>query len=91
MHEGGTVLHITPDERHVLRLLAAKQPRARLAAHLGITGFELEVQLRTLFARMGAASAADAVTIAARRGLLSLAGDAESEIRQRHEAPAFQT
>ena len=71
------MLHITPDERHVLRLLAAGQPRARIAARLGITGFELEIQLRTLFARMGAASAADAVKIAARRGLLSPAAIGE--------------
>jgi DNA-binding CsgD family transcriptional regulator len=79
MHQGGTVLHITPDERQVLRLLAARQPRTRIAAHFGITGFELELQLRTLFARMGAASAADAVTIAARRGLLSPGADGDPD------------
>ena len=68
------MLHITPDEQQVLRLLAAGQPPDTMAARLGITGFELERQLRTLFARMGAASATDAVNIADRRGLLSPAG-----------------
>ena len=69
------MLHITPDERYALGLLAAGQPQARIAARLGITGFELELQLRTLFARMGAASATDAVNIAIRRGLLYPAAD----------------
>ena len=69
------MLHITPDERQALRLLAAGQARARIAARLGITTFELELQLRTLFARMGAASPTDAVNIAIRRGLVYPAGD----------------
>ena len=68
------MLHITPDERQALRLIAAGQPPGTIAAQLGITGFELEVQLRTLFARMGAASATHAVSIAIRRGLLSPTG-----------------
>ena len=65
------MLHITPDERQILRLLGAGQPLPTIAARLGIAGFDLELQVRTLFARMGAASAPDAVRIATRRGLLS--------------------
>jgi DNA-binding CsgD family transcriptional regulator len=65
------VLHITPDERHALRLLAEKVPASTIATRLGTSEFELGVQLRTLFARMGAASPADALNIALRRGLLA--------------------
>lgn len=68
------VLHITPDERHALRLLADGQPASMIATRLGTSEFELEGQLRTLFARMGAASPADAVNIALRRGLLAPPG-----------------
>jgi len=64
------VLHITPHERHALRLLAEGEPARTIATRLGTSECELEVQLRTLFARMGAASSADAVSIALRRGLL---------------------
>ncbi len=65
------VLHITPRERLTLQLLAAGTPVNEMASQLGTSEFELELQLRTLFARMGAASPADAVAGALRRGLLS--------------------
>ena len=65
------VLHITPHERHALRLLAEGEPARTIATRLGTSEFELEVQMRILFARMGAASSADAVNIALRRGLLA--------------------
>ena len=71
------VLHITPRERLTLRLLAAGIPVHEMASQLGTSEFELELQLRTLFARMGAASPADAVAGALRRGLLASPGSAD--------------
>jgi DNA-binding CsgD family transcriptional regulator len=65
------MLHITPHERRTLRMLAMGTPAGAMASQLGTSEFALEIQLRTLFARMGAASAEDAVAMAVRRGLLS--------------------
>jgi len=69
------VLHITPHERRTLRMLALGIPARAMASQLGTSEFALEIQLRTLFARMGAASAEDAVAMAVRRGLLAPAGN----------------
>jgi DNA-binding CsgD family transcriptional regulator len=64
------VLRITPWERAALALLARDVPRSELATRLGGSETDIEQQLVTLFARMGARSAAEAVAAAARRGLL---------------------
>jgi DNA-binding CsgD family transcriptional regulator len=64
------VLHITPWERAALAMLARDVPRSELASRLGGSEPEIEQHLTTLFTRMGAASAAEAVAVAARRGLL---------------------
>lgn len=69
------VLHITPHERRTLRMLAIGTPAGAMALQLGTSEFALEIQLRTLFARMGAASAEDAVAMAVRRGLLAPPGN----------------
>jgi DNA-binding NarL/FixJ family response regulator len=66
------VLHITPWERAALELLAAGTTTSDIAGHLGIPEPEMQLRLNTLFARMGAASPADAVSVAARRGLLTV-------------------
>jgi DNA-binding NarL/FixJ family response regulator len=65
------VLHITPWERSVLELLASGLATNELARRLGVTEPEMEARLITLFARMGAATQADAVASASRRGLLA--------------------
>jgi DNA-binding NarL/FixJ family response regulator len=65
------VLHITPWERLALELLASGMATTELARRLDVTEPEMEGRLMTLFARMGAASAADAVASASRRGLLA--------------------
>jgi DNA-binding NarL/FixJ family response regulator len=64
------VLHITPWERAALELLAAGTNTSDIASHLRIPESEIQLRLSMLFARMGAASPADAVSAAARRGLL---------------------
>jgi LuxR family transcriptional regulator, maltose regulon positive regulatory protein len=69
------VLHITPWERAALELLATGTTTSDMAAHLGVPEPEVQLRLRTLFARMGAATPADAVTSAARRGLLAVTAD----------------
>ena len=66
------MLHITPWERAALELLAAGTDTSDIANHLGITESEMELRLRTLFARMGAATPADAIAAACRRGLLAV-------------------
>ena len=66
------MLHITPWERLALELLASGMATTELARSLGVTEPEMEGRLMTLFARMGAATPADAVARAWRRGLLRL-------------------
>jgi DNA-binding NarL/FixJ family response regulator len=66
------VLHITPWERSVLELLATGTNTSEMARRLGMPEPEIQVRLRTLFARMGANSPADAIAAAARRGLLAV-------------------
>ena len=65
------MLHITPWERSALELLATGTSTNGMASRLGITASEIELRLSALFARMGAASATEAVRAAARRGLLA--------------------
>ena len=65
------MLHITPWERAALELLAAGTNTRDIASHLGIPETEMQLRLNTLFARMGAATPADAIAAAFRRGLLA--------------------
>jgi len=64
-------LRITPGDRQALRLLAAGHSKAELAATLGLATREVETQLARLFAAMGAATLAEAIAAAERRGLLA--------------------
>jgi DNA-binding NarL/FixJ family response regulator len=64
------LLHITPEERSSLQLLADGMDRRHIAGELGITEREVEGQLTSLFERMGARSAREAVAAASFRGLL---------------------
>ena len=65
------MLHITPWERSVLELLASGADARDMAGRLGIPEPEMHLRLRTLFARMGASTPADAVAAALRRGLVA--------------------
>jgi DNA-binding NarL/FixJ family response regulator len=65
------ILQITPLERAALQLLADGKATHEMAHGLGLSECEVEAQLTTLFARMGAASRADAIADAGRRGLLT--------------------
>lgn len=67
------MLQITPSERAALQLLANGNAATEIAGRLGISECEVEAHLTALFARMGAASRAEAIAAAFRRGLLTLA------------------
>lgn len=64
------LLHITPWERTALQLLALGTTAGALADRSGTGEDEVNAQLATLFAKMGAANRAEAVAAAYRRGLL---------------------
>jgi len=64
------MLHITPAERDVLRLLGAGATIDGIADHLAMSASDVEALVRALMARMGALSEADLVAVARRRGLL---------------------
>jgi LuxR family quorum sensing-dependent transcriptional regulator len=64
-------LRITPRERQALQLLASGQTTTGVAAGLGMGTHEIDTLLDALFATMGAASRAEAVAAAQRRGLLA--------------------
>lgn len=66
------MLHITPAERTALQLLADGKATEDIAWGLGLSARTVELQLTTLFERMGAASRTEAVAAAWRRGLLSV-------------------
>jgi DNA-binding CsgD family transcriptional regulator len=63
-------LMITPLERAALQLLAGGHGRREIAIHLGLAEHESTLHLMRLFAKMGVSSDRDAITAAARRGLL---------------------
>jgi DNA-binding NarL/FixJ family response regulator len=65
------VLHLTPSDRDALQLLANGTAAIEIAKDLGLSESEIESHLTRLFARMGAASPAEAVAIALKRGLLN--------------------
>jgi LuxR family transcriptional regulator, quorum-sensing system regulator BjaR1 len=66
----GHPLRITPRERQALQLLADGETPSQVSIRLGISATETEALLSRLFAAMGAATRADAVASAQRRGLL---------------------
>src|SRR5215471_12324833 len=68
--EASQILQITPSDREALRLLAAGHSNDDVALGLGISARAIEAQLVKLFAAMGAATPAEAVAAAHRRGLL---------------------
>jgi DNA-binding NarL/FixJ family response regulator len=64
------VLHITPVERALLQLLANGTATREIAVRFCVAEREVDEQLTTLCARMGASSRAEAVAAAFRRGLV---------------------
>lgn len=62
-------LQITPSERHALQLLADGHTTSGVAARLRMGTRETEVLLTRLFAALGAASEAEAIAAAHKRGL----------------------
>ena len=65
------VLYITPLERTTLELLASGAEPGALADRFRLNEQAVEAQLTSLFARMGVKSLAEALAVAARRGLVT--------------------
>lgn len=70
MGKEDVLLHITPWERSVLQSLSEGKSPAELALTLGLPEREVHQQLSALLSRMGAASLADAIAAACRRGII---------------------
>lgn len=70
-HPPAGALRITPRERQALQWLASGRTTTDVATRLGVGTHEIDALLDALFAAMGAASRAEAIAAAERRGLLS--------------------
>ena len=71
-HEpSGRALQITPSERQALQRLADGHTTQAVAAGLGLSVLDTEALLARLFDAIGAATRADAIAAAHKRGLLS--------------------
>ena len=63
---------LTPRESEVLHLLAAGLPNKLIAVRLGVSEHTAKFHVSSVLSKLGAASRTEAVTTAARRGLLLL-------------------
>lgn len=63
---------LTPREREVLQLVAAGLPNKGIAHRLGISDHTVKYHLAAVLSKLGAASRAEAVALAARHGLIAL-------------------
>ncbi len=63
---------LTAREREVLELVAAGLPNKAIARELGISEHTAKFHVGSLLAKLGAGSRTEAVTIATRRGILSI-------------------
>lgn len=63
---------LTPREAEVLAMLAEGRGNKRIASRLGISEHTVKAHLAAIFAKLGASSRTEAVTIGARRGLIVL-------------------
>lgn len=63
---------LTDREREVLELLALGLPNKQIARRLGISEHTAKFHVGAILSKLGAASRTEAVTLAARRGLLAL-------------------
>ena len=68
--ETGPILQITPSERYALQLVAQGAPTSQIGTMLGLVPADIGSFLAALFARLGATSHGEAITVASRRGLL---------------------
>jgi len=69
---GGEVASITDRERDVLALLATGLPNKAIARRLDISEHTVKFHVGSLLSKLDAQSRTEAVTIAARQGLLTL-------------------
>jgi len=65
-------LSLTPREREVLEALARGLGNKQIAAELGVSERTVKFHVSSLFAKLGAGNRTEAVTIAARAGLVSI-------------------
>ena len=63
---------LSPREHEVLTLVAAGHPNKAIARALGISEHTVKFHVSALLGKLGATSRTEAVTLATRRGLLSL-------------------
>ena len=63
---------LTPREREVLQALARGLGNKQIAAQLGVSERTVKFHVSSLFAKLGAGNRTEAVTIAARAGLVSI-------------------
>jgi two-component system, NarL family, nitrate/nitrite response regulator NarL len=70
--EGEGVQPLTPREREVLELVATGASNRRIAKRLGISEHTAKFHVNGILVKLGAGTRTEAVTIAARRGLLML-------------------
>jgi two-component system, NarL family, nitrate/nitrite response regulator NarL len=63
---------LTPREREVLELVAVGLPNKAIARELGISEHTAKFHVGSLLGKLGASSRTEAVTIATRRGLLTI-------------------
>ncbi len=68
----GPAPNLTPRESEVLRQVAAGQTNKSIALKLGISEHTVKFHLGSAMAKLGAASRAEAVAVAIRRGLISV-------------------
>ena len=68
---GGEVASITDRERDVLALLATRLPNKAIARRLDISEHTVKFHVVSLISKLDAQSRTEAVTIAARQGLLT--------------------
>jgi DNA-binding NarL/FixJ family response regulator len=61
---------LTPREIEVLRMMADGLPNKLIAAGLGISGHTVKFHVAAIFAKLGAGSRTEAVTLALRQGLI---------------------
>ena len=64
------MLQITPEERATLQLLADGKRTSEIAVRLRVPERQIDEQLATLFAKLGASSRTEAVAAAFKRGLV---------------------
>lgn len=63
---------LTPREREILTMLAEGLANKEIAGQLGISEHTVKFHVASIFAKLGAASRAEAVTIGFRRGMIML-------------------